>query len=98
MWTLKEELMPVFYAWLLLGVSLSAFLVLAKLDLSRLFLTYFFLLLLCFTVTLRTGVRLALNCLRRRGRNKRFLLLVGGEEGGAVSWSACWPTRSWASR
>lgn len=78
LWTAKEEACLVLRGWLLLGVGLAAFLVLAKLDVSRLFLAYFLASLLGLTLAFRLGLRAGFGYVRRRGYNRRFLLLVGG--------------------
>lgn len=78
LWTVKEEACPVLRAWVILGVAISVFLVLAKIDASRLFLAYFFVFTLALTLAMRLGLRAGFSCLRRRGYNTRFLLLVGG--------------------
>jgi len=78
LWAAREEALLVLRAWLLLGAGLAAFLVLAKVDVSRLFLAYFLSFLLLLTLALRLALRAGFSFLRRRGRNRRYLLLVGG--------------------
>lgn len=98
LWRFREELVLVLQAWVFLGLGLSVFIVLAKLDVSRLFLAYFFLLLLLFTLALRGGLRLFLNYWRQRGYNRRFVLVVGAGEGGGPLYGAWSATRNWAWR
>jgi exopolysaccharide biosynthesis polyprenyl glycosylphosphotransferase len=80
-WTLRSEAGDILRATATFAVATLAFLYVFKLpDVSRLLLIYLFPSMAAMALVTRIGLRLVLARLRGRGRNTRFMLVVGANE------------------
>jgi exopolysaccharide biosynthesis polyprenyl glycosylphosphotransferase len=78
-WTLRREIGDVVRATLAFGIGTFAFLYISKVPgVSRLLLVSLFPSMGAAALATRLGLRVLLERLRRRGRNTRFVLVIGG--------------------
>jgi exopolysaccharide biosynthesis polyprenyl glycosylphosphotransferase len=81
-WTFRSEAGDILRATLTFAIATLAFLYVFKLpDVSRLLMLLLFPSMAAMALVTRTGMRLLLVRLRRRGSNTRFMLVVGANEG-----------------